>query len=106
MAACLAGALGGERRRHRRVMDGDGADDPACIAALVAPICAGAFDFLRDRVARARASRQHRLAPASRRAGSPAPAPLLYGVRYRRCAPSGRSGATPLALGMREMTYG
>ena len=27
-------------------MDGDGADDPACIPDLIAPICAGTHDFV------------------------------------------------------------
>ena len=64
-------------------MDGDGADDPASLAALIAPICAGRYDFVIG--SRARGERApgsiawHQLA-AGTLAGWAMRA--LYGVRY------------------------
>jgi glycosyltransferase involved in cell wall biosynthesis len=89
-------------------MDGDGADDPASLPALVAPIRAGAYDFVIG--SRARGERApgsvawHQLA-AGRLAGWATR--LLYGIRYTdMCAYRAISRKALLDLGMREMTYG
>ena len=89
-------------------MDGDGADDPASIAALVAPIRAGAADFVIG--SRLRGEREpgsmawHQLA-AGLFAGLGMR--LLYGVRYTdMCAFRAIRRDALLALDMREMTYG
>ena len=89
-------------------MDGDGADDPAAIAALIAPIRAGTCDFVI--ASRARGEREpgsmawHQLL-AGRVAGRLTQ--LLYGVRYTdMCAFRAIRRDTLLALGMRELTYG
>src|SRR6201999_2025815 len=89
-------------------MDGDGADDPSSIAAMIAPIRSGAFDFVL--ASRARGAREpgsmarHQLLAgliAGRLTG------LLYGVRYTdMCAFRAIRRDTLLALGMRELTYG
>ncbi len=89
-------------------MDGDGADDPAGIEALVAPLRAGAFDFVI--ASRARGEREagsmawHQLLAGL---GAGRLTKLLYGVRYTdMCAFRAIRRETLLALGMREMTYG
>jgi glycosyltransferase involved in cell wall biosynthesis len=89
-------------------MDGDGADDPAAIATLVAPIRSGARDFVI--ASRARGARQpgsmawHQLV-AGRVAG--ALTRLLYGVRYTdMCAFRAIRRDTLMTLGMRELSYG
>jgi glycosyltransferase involved in cell wall biosynthesis len=107
-SACLAGAQAAADADIIVFMDGDGADDPAAIAALVAPLSAGDFDFVI--ASRARGERE---------AGSMASHQLLagliagwltkwlYGVRYTdMCAFRAIRRDTLLALGMREMTYG
>jgi glycosyltransferase involved in cell wall biosynthesis len=106
--ACLTGAQAAASGDIIVFMDGDGADDPAAIAALVEPIKTGAFDFVI--ASRARGKREpgsmasHQLlagAVAGRLTG------LLYGVRYTdMCAFRAIRRDTLLALGMREMTYG
>jgi glycosyltransferase involved in cell wall biosynthesis len=106
--ACLAGAQAAENADIVVFMDGDGADDPAAIAALVAPLRAGTADFVI--ASRARGEREP---------GSMASHQLLaglvvgwlmkglYGVRYTdMCAFRAIRRDTLLALGMREMTYG
>jgi len=105
--ACLAGAWASDAEIVV-FMDGDGADDPASIAALVAPIRAGAFDFVI--ASRARGPREpgsigwHQLL-AGRLAGFGMR--LLYGVRYTdMCAFRAIRRERLLALDMREMTYG
>ena len=89
-------------------IDGDGADDPVSIAALIAPIRAGAFDFVIG--SRARGKREagsiawHQLA-AGYLAGLGMRA--LYGVRYTdMCAFRAIRRDVLLRLGMAEMTYG
>jgi len=106
--ACLTGARATDGADIIVFMDGDGADDPAAIATLVAPIRAGAYDFVI--ASRARGEREpgsmawHQLA-AGRIAG--ALTRLLYGVRYTdMCAFRAIRRDTLLALGMRELTYG
>jgi glycosyltransferase involved in cell wall biosynthesis len=89
-------------------MDGDGADDPASLAALIAPIRAGAYDFVIG--SRALGKREpgsiawHQLA-AGTLAGWAMRA--LYGMRYTdMCAFRAIRRQLLLDLGMREMGYG
>jgi glycosyltransferase involved in cell wall biosynthesis len=106
--ACLTGAQAADGTDIVVFMDGDGADDPAVIEAMVAPIRAGNCDFVI--ASRARGVREpgsmafHQLA-----AGLVAGwlTRLLYGVRYTdMCAFRAIRRDTLLALGMRELTYG
>jgi glycosyltransferase involved in cell wall biosynthesis len=106
--ACFAGAQAAADVDIVVFMDGDGADDPASLGALVAPIRTGAFDFVI--ASRARGPREpgsigwHQLA-AGRLAGLGTR--LLYGVRYTdMCAFRAIRRDRLLKLGMREMTYG
>jgi glycosyltransferase involved in cell wall biosynthesis len=106
--ACLAAAMAASDADILVFMDGDGADDPAEIAALVAPIRAGTCDFVIG--SRLRGVREpdsmawHQLA-AGLLAGLGMR--LLYGVRYTdMCAFRAIRRDALLALGMREMTYG
>jgi glycosyltransferase involved in cell wall biosynthesis len=106
--ACLTGAEAAGAEDIVVFMDGDGADDPAAIAEMIAPIRAGAYDFVI--ASRARGRREpgsmawHQLL-AGRVAG--ALTRLLYGVRYTdMCALRAIRRDTLLGLGMREMTYG
>jgi glycosyltransferase involved in cell wall biosynthesis len=89
-------------------MDGDGADDPRSIAALVEPIRSGGCDFVigsRSRGKRERGSiAWHQLA-AGRMAGWGMR--LLYGVGYTdMCALRAIRREALLKLAMRELTYG
>ena len=89
-------------------MDGDGADDPDCIADLIAPIRAGTHDFvIGSRVTGARepgSMAWHQVA-AGRFAG--ALLRVLYGVHYTdMCAFRAIRREQLLRLHMREMTYG
>jgi glycosyltransferase involved in cell wall biosynthesis len=89
-------------------MDGDGADDAASIAALVAPILAGDYDFvIASRALGERAPGSiawHQIA-AGRMAGLAMRA--LYGVRYTdMCAFRAIRRRLLLEFGMREMGYG
>jgi glycosyltransferase involved in cell wall biosynthesis len=106
--ACLKGAQAAETADIVVFMDGDGADDPAAIAALVAPIRDGAYDFVIG--SRARGKREPgSMAPHQIVAGLVAGrlTKLLYGVRYTdMCAFRAIRRDTLLALGMRELTYG
>lgn len=105
--ACLAGAEAASAD-ILVFMDGDGADDPAAIAAMVAPIESGDCDFVI--ASRARGVREpgsmawHQLL-AGRIIGTLTG--LLYGVRYTdMCALRAIRREALLKLGMREMTYG
>jgi glycosyltransferase involved in cell wall biosynthesis len=105
--ACLAGAEAAEAD-ILVYMDGDGADDPAAIAALVAPIASGDCDLVI--ASRARGKREpgsmawHQLA-AGRIIGTLIG--LFYGARYTdMCALRAIRRDTLFKLGMREMTYG
>jgi glycosyltransferase involved in cell wall biosynthesis len=106
--ACLIGAQAAEDADILIFMDGDGADDPAGIAALIAPIAAGTCDFViasRTRGEREPGSMAWHQLLAGRIAGLLTR--LLYGVRYTdMCAFRAIRRDTLLALGMREMTYG
>jgi glycosyltransferase involved in cell wall biosynthesis len=106
--ACFTGAQAAEGGDIIVFMDGDGADDPSAIAALVEPIRRGKYDFVI-------ASRTH----GKREPGSMAShqllaglaagwlTGLLYGVRYSdMCAFRAIRRDALLKLGMREMTYG
>ena len=106
--ACLAGARAAEDAAIVVFMDGDGADDPGAIAALIAPIRAGTFDFVI--ASRARGEREPgSMATHQLLAGFIAGwlTKLLYGVRYSdMCAFRAIRRDTLLALGMRELSYG
>jgi len=106
--ACLLGAQAAASSDIIVFMDGDGADDPEFIAALVAPIRSGKYDFVIG--SRARGQRQpgsisfHQLA-----AGFVAGllTSLLYGLRYTdMCTFRAIRRDTLLKLGMRELSYG
>ncbi len=106
--ACLAAATAAEGADILVFMDGDGADDPAYIAALVEPIRAGAFDFVigsRARGVRAPGSISWHQLAAGYLAGLGMRA--LYGVSYTdMCAFRAIRRDVLLRLGMTEMTYG
>ena len=106
--ACLAAAKAAEDADIVVFMDGDGADDPAAIAALVTPIRAGAFDFVigsRARGVRAPGSISWHQLAAGNLAGLGMRA--LSGVRYTdMCAFRAIRRDTLLRLAMTEMTYG
>jgi glycosyltransferase involved in cell wall biosynthesis len=106
--ACLAATEAAAPGDIMVFMDGDGADDPGRISALVGPICAGEFDFVIG--SRARGEREagsiawHQIA-AGMLAGYGMR--LLYGVRYTdMCAFRAIPRDLLLTLGMQEMTYG
>lgn len=106
--ACLAAAQLAEDTEVLVFMDGDGADDPQSIRALVAPIQSGDYDFVIG--SRARGVREpgsmawHQLA-AGLIVGWLVG--LLYGLRYTdMCAFRAIRRDALLALGMRELTYG
>ena len=106
--ACLLAAEAAPPEAIMVYMDGDGADDPAMIAGLVAPIAAGGQDFvIGSRVTGKRekgAMGWHQVA-AGRAAGAAMRA--LYGTSYTdMCAFRAIGRETLLGLGMREMTYG
>jgi glycosyltransferase involved in cell wall biosynthesis len=89
-------------------MDGDGADDPALIPDLIAPIRAGTHDFVigsRVRGKREPGSMAWHQVAAGLFAG--ALLRILYGVRYTdMCAFRAIRREQLLGLDMREMTYG
>jgi glycosyltransferase involved in cell wall biosynthesis len=106
--ACLAGAKAAAEADIIVFMDGDGADDPAAIVPMIAPIRSGEYDFVI--ASRARGKRE----PGSMASHQVAAGliagwltGLLYGVRYTdMCAFRAIRRDTLLALGMRELTYG
>jgi len=106
--ACLAGAKAAENADILVFMDGDGADDPAAIAAMVAAIRTGGCDFViasRARGAREPGSMASHQLLAGHIAGYLTK--LLYGVHYTdMCAFRAIRRDTLLALSMRELTYG
>jgi glycosyltransferase involved in cell wall biosynthesis len=106
--ACFAAADSAPAGSILVFMDGDGADDPASLAALVAPVRSGEADLvLASRVTgqRERGSMSiHQIAAGLVIGGM---IRLLYGMRYTdMCAFRAIRRETLLALGMREMTYG
>jgi glycosyltransferase involved in cell wall biosynthesis len=106
--ACLTGALAAASADIIVFMDGDGADDPGAITAIVAPIRADQYDFVIG--SRARGEREPgSIASHQILVGHVAGwlIRLLYGVRYTdMCAFRAIRRDTLLALGMRELTYG
>jgi glycosyltransferase involved in cell wall biosynthesis len=106
--ACLKAAEAATDSEILVFMDGDGADDPTRVAALVAPIIEGTHDFVigsRARGAAAAGSLGWHQTVAGHTLG--AAVGLLYGMRYTdMCAFRAIRRAALLALGMREMTYG
>ena len=106
--ACLAGAQAAPEGAILVYMDGDGADDPARIPDLVAPIAAGTHDFVigsRARGTREKGSMGWHQVLSGRVLG--AVVRLRYGTGYTdMCAFRAIRRETLLGLGMREMTYG
>jgi glycosyltransferase involved in cell wall biosynthesis len=106
--ACFAGAQAAENADIIVFMDGDGADDPGAIAAMVIALRSGAYDFVigsRARGERERGSMAGHQILAGLAAG--ALIKLLYGVRYTdMSALRAIRRDTLFKLGMREMTYG
>ena len=106
--ACLMATQAAETGAIMVFMDGDGADDVASIASLVAPILAGDCDFVigsRVRGQRESGSIAWHQILAGLLAGQAMR--LLYGVSYTdMCAFRAIRRDVLLDLGMREMTYG
>lgn len=106
--ACFAGAKAAQQDDILVFMDGDGADDPAAIAAMVDAVRSGAYDFViasRASGKRAPGSMAGHQLIAGQIAGRLTK--LLYGVRYTdMCAFRAIRRDALLKLGMREMTYG
>jgi glycosyltransferase involved in cell wall biosynthesis len=106
--ACLTGAKAADADDIIVFMDGDGADDPASIAALIAPVRRGEYDFVitsRARGAREPGSIAWHQILAGQMAG--VLTKLLYSVRYTdMSAFRALRRETLLGLGMRELTYG
>jgi len=106
--ACLRGAQAAAGAGIIVFMDGDGADDPAAISALVEPIRSGEYDFViasRSRGKREPGSMAAHQLLAGHAAGWLTK--MLYGVRYTdMCAFRAIGRDTLLSLGMRELTYG
>ncbi len=106
--ACLRAAEMAPADAIMVYMDGDGADDPAAIPALVAPIAAGTHDFVigsRTRGVREKGSMGLHQVAAGHAFGLAIRA--LYRTRYTdMCAFRAIGRDTLLALNMREMTYG
>jgi glycosyltransferase involved in cell wall biosynthesis len=106
--ACLLGAQAASSADIVVFMDGDGADDPDFIAALVTRILSGEYDFVIG--SRARGHYQpgsisfHQLAAGLIGGWL---IWLLYGLRYTdMCTFRAIRRDTLLKLGMRELTYG
>jgi glycosyltransferase involved in cell wall biosynthesis len=106
--ACWRATLAAEDAEIMVFMDGDGADDPLSLAALIAPIRAGAYDFVigsRALGERAPGSIAWHQIAAGALAGFAMG--MLYGVRYTdMCAFRAIRRQVLLDLGMREMGYG
>jgi len=106
--ACLLGAQAAGSSDIVVFMDGDGADDPEFIAALVTPVRSGEYDF----VIGSRARGQHKPGSISfHQLGAGFIAGwliwLLYGLRYTdMCTFRAIRRDTLLRLGMRELSYG
>ena len=105
--ACLAGALAAGTE-FIVFMDGDGADDPACLSSLLDPVRAGACDFAIGSRVRGRRERAS-MSPHQILAGLAIGVVIrrLYGTRYSdMCAFRVIRRETLLGLGMQEMSYG
>ncbi|MGC2460336.1 MAG: glycosyltransferase family 2 protein [Steroidobacteraceae bacterium] len=106
--ACLAGALAAADAEILVFMDGDGADNPAVIGAMILPIAADAVDFVIGSRTRGNAA-PHSLGRHQRWVGVGLGLAMnvLYGVRYTdMCALRAIRRELLLSLGMQEMTYG
>jgi glycosyltransferase involved in cell wall biosynthesis len=106
--ACLAAARAATEAQILVFMDGDGADDPRSIAALVAPIARGCQDFVLGSRTLGRPERGS-LGWHQRAAGCALGLALglAYGVRYTdMCAFRAIRRDLLLGFGMTEMTYG
>jgi glycosyltransferase involved in cell wall biosynthesis len=107
-SACFAATLAAETADIVVFMDGDGADDPTWIPALVDPILSGEYDFVigsRVRGVRESGSMAWHQIVAGLMAGLAIR--ILYGARYTdMCAFRAIRRDSLLALGMRELTYG
>ena len=105
---CLEAARSAESADILVFMDGDGADDPAAIPMLVAPIARGEADFViasRTTGAREPGSLSWHQIAAGRAAGLGIG--LLYGTRFTdMCTFRAVRRDVLLRLGMTEMTYG
>lgn len=106
--ACLEGACEARDADIVAFMDADGADDPAFLPALLAPLKAGTAHFAiasRTRGARAPGSMGWHQIAAGRLAGLGIRA--LYGVAFTdMCTFRAIRRDALVALGMRELTYG
>ena len=106
--ACFTATQAAETADIVVFMDGDGADDAACIPALVDPILSGEYDFVigsRTRGVRESGSMAWHQIVAGLTAGLAMR--ILYGARYTdMCAFRAIRRDALLALGMRELTYG
>jgi glycosyltransferase involved in cell wall biosynthesis len=106
--ACLVGAQAAADAELLVFMDGDGADDPQAIGALLAPLKSGEQDFVlgsRVRGNPAAGSLGHHQRWAGSALGLAMR--LLYGVDYTdMCALRAIRRDRLLNLGMTEMTYG
>jgi glycosyltransferase involved in cell wall biosynthesis len=106
--ACAAGVEAATDADVIVFMDGDGADDPALIAALLEPLRTGAYDFVigsRVRGEREAGSMAWHQIMAGQLAGLAMRA--LYGARYTdMCAFRAIRRDVLMRLRMREMTYG
>lgn len=106
--ACLAGSMAAGDVDTIVFMDGDGADDPAEIANLIAPIKAGTHDFVIGSRVRGRAE-EGSMGRHQRYSGLALGLAMraLYRIRYTdMCAFRAIRRDALLALGMREMGYG
>jgi glycosyltransferase involved in cell wall biosynthesis len=106
--ACLAGALAAQEADIIVFMDGDGADDPAILGAMLGPLAADRVDFVIGSRTRGDPA-AHSLGRHQRWAGLGLgwAMGLLYGVRYTdMCALRAIRRDVLLSLGMCEMTYG
>jgi glycosyltransferase involved in cell wall biosynthesis len=106
--ACWRATLAAEDAEIMVFMDGDGADDPMSLAALIAPIRSGEYDFVigsRALGKRAPGSIAWHQIAAGTLAGFATR--MLYGVRYTdMCAFRAIRRQVLLDLGMRELGYG
>ena len=106
--ACLAATESATPGAVMVFMDGDGADDPAAIPTLAAPILAGSYEFVigsRTRGVRERGSMGLHQIVAGHAIGRAIQA--LYRVRFTdMCAFRSIGRETLLALRPRELTYG
>ncbi|MFG1378220.1 glycosyltransferase family 2 protein [Xanthobacter autotrophicus] len=106
--ACLEGVCEARSADIIAFMDADGADDPAFLPALLAPLMAGTADFAiasRTRGVREPGSMAWHQVAAGRAAGFAMQA--LYGVAYSdMCTFRAIRRDALVGLGMRELTYG